>query len=904
MIERQVMKQFQNRSTPIFNLLFLFLMLLVLVLGSGCTSNDCSDNSNDETDSIPTPTPNSGEYNIDNIDIDKKPENYHPLKYKTSQLVRQEEIAFMLPDPDVDNDGSQAFILDDADANYAKISTFYDESKPSPDHFHMDRRGAVMHKTVAGDVTGDGHDELLMIMSHKSDLDGDDYDFYTYLYILHYDPVTGEMERLKYMRWDEDPQHYIPYGADLAVADIDNDGIDEIIVTIDRWTRGYGGDTLGNVKCSQIWMYDDATNNYEVYAKNLGDKTYNTKVAAGNIDDDLYGEIIATSYQKTDSYPYFKIITNIWDAGWAGEPNNYVYILDRTTWDLSSSSTVEEKIALTVGDFNNDHIDEFAIGISYGSSVQVESFQFDADSDKFVGYENFNINMGNNHTVSDVSLAAGDFDGDGADELTLSFLDTDNPTFGSPTSVWRFYSHAFTNSEIYDLSKPTAVIPGLSGNAAQLATGDVDHDGIDEIIIAIEKYAPTRIQWMRYNLEIDAYGTSEFQQTKSSAFNISPYMKSGDYFGAGSFMAVGDYDGDSLKVKYTDEHWVHMIDPVITAVLIAPPVASNIPQSRAHTHVTFGKVSETTVEKGTTFESRIAFGFSVEAEFSLLAKLAKAGVKEGVIREAKVTDTTAVRTESVTSFTGDCFDNYVIFLGTAYHSYKYEIIASPDTDLIGTYMTIDVPVGSGYWKWNVDYFNANNGNAPDIGVETFSNIPKQVASYPRPSERDAIISYNEANGAFNATTIGGSTEQHVNQGLEGFTSVGLTIAKEVSHEKETAWGWDNDIEASVCGIGGWFSSSITDGSLVKFTYSDATEYEAKVGDIVTCFNEDGTGSCYKTEDVDDHENYQENYPYYDNYYYSWGMFMYNLRRPDDKVKYNVINFWVDGLGPAYDGSGE
>lgn len=892
------MKRFHNRSNPVFNFFFLLLMAFMLVINSGC-NDDSSDSSNKNSDFIPTATPNSGNYSIDSLTIDEKPDDYHPLKYKTSQLVGKEELAFMLPDPDVNDDNSQAFILDDADADYAKISTYLNS-----DHFYMNRRGAVIHKTAAGDITGDGQDELLMIMSHKSDWNGS-YDFQTHLFILRYNPDTGETETLKEYVFNSFHK-VVPYGADLAIADVNNDGYDDVIFTVDNWHLNYDGYDIGNADRTKLYVYKKARTDWVSSPYSLASGTYNTRVAVGNIDDDPYDEIVLISSQISDRYPNYKKTVAIWDAV-AGP--DYFYHTEWKSWepDLVLSNE-EQRTGLAVGDFDNDHIDEFAFGLIRNDIVDILSYQYHADSDNFVTYKHFDISTDSGHTISNISLAVGDFEGDGADELTVSFLDKDDSNMGTSTPTWRFYNHAFTNYKIYpNQNKTTEIVPfGYSAYAsagAQLSTGDVDHDGIDEIIIATT-YGE-KMKWMLYNLEKEAVGSSwEFKQTNTSSFDISNHLKSGDYFSSGSFMTLGDFDGDSLKVKYTDDHWVHMIDPVITTVLIAPPTEFDIPQAHHHSHVTFGKINETTVEEGTTFESSIAWGFSIKEEFSLLAKLAEAGVKEGVVRESKITDTTAVRTESVTSFTGDCYGNYVIFLGTAYHSYKYEIIASPDPDLLGTYMTIDLPVGSGYWKWEIDYFNENNGDAPDIGAETFSSIPGRVASYPRPSVRDDIMINNEQSGVFSATTIGGSIEQHVNQGISGNTGVGLTISEEESHEEEKAWGWENEIEASVCGIGGWISSSFTKGSLVKFTYSQATEYEGGVGDIITCFNEEGSDSCYKASLVEESEDYEENYPYWDNYYYSWGMFVYNLFRSDENVKYNVINFWVDGLGPAYDNSKE
>jgi len=531
-----------------------------MLIGSGC-NDDSSDSSNKNSDFIPTATPNSGNYSIDSLTIDEKPDDYHPLKYKTSQLVGQEEIAFMLPDPDVNNDSSGAFILDDANNDYDKISTFF-----SSDHFYMDREGAVIHKTVAGDVTGDGQDELLMVMSHKSDRYGS-YDFQTHLFILHYNPDTGETEKFKEYVFDSFNK-VVPYGADLAVADVNNDGYDDVIVTVDNWHLNYNGNDIGNADRTELYVYEKVRTDWVSSPYMLASGTYNTRVAVGNIDDDPYDEIVLISSQSSDRYPNYKKTVAIWDAV-AGP--DYFYHTEWKSWDLKwTPSENGQQVGICVGDFNNDHIAEFAFGMLSNNIVDILSYQYHADSDDFITYKDFDISTNNGHTLSKISLAAGDFEGDGADELTVSFLEKDDSNMGTSTQTWRFYNHAFTNYKIYpNQNKTTEIVPyGYSAYAsagAQLSTGDVDHDGIDEIIIAAT-YGE-EMKWMRYDLEKEAYGSSwEFKQTKSSLFYLSNHLKSGDYFNSGSFMTLGDFDGDSLKVKYTDDHWIHMIDPTNTTV--------------------------------------------------------------------------------------------------------------------------------------------------------------------------------------------------------------------------------------------------------------------------------------------------------------------------------------------------
>ncbi len=288
------------------------------------------------------------------------------------------------------------------------------------------------------------------------------------------------------------------FGYAIAAGDIDHDKIDDIVISAPL------ADGQNNLRLDsgEIWIYQPPSfSSAVIYGPEANDQMGDS-VSVGNIDGDDQLEIII-GLKNGDGDQNLKT-----DSGEVWVVNGDA-VISASFIDLSTPPPTETTVI-------------------YGP-----------DSNDFAG----------------THVTSGDINGDGYDDVILSAPYGDGPSNGRIDSgeVWVIYGHAGGLSSVIDLNSPpgnTLVIYGVDSNdlfGSSLATGDVNGDGYDDIIIGVEMsdgYANTRIGsgevWVIFGSD-NLTGSLDLFSPPANSMVI--YGKEGGD-ALGYSVSTGDIDGD------------------------------------------------------------------------------------------------------------------------------------------------------------------------------------------------------------------------------------------------------------------------------------------------------------------------------------------------------------------------
>ncbi|WP_052696197.1 PKD domain-containing protein [Palaeococcus ferrophilus] len=403
------------------------------------------------------------------------------------------------------------------------------------------------------------------------------------------------------------------------------------------------------------------------------------EMAAGDVNGDGKAEIVHADRSGDKIYVY----------------SLYGLILSRK----STNFEVGDDIA--VGDLNGD-----------GRAEIVH-----ADRNNWIKIYDGNIDLINSFKVEQFadgdSIAIGDLNGDGRGEL-IHADDSENLV-----TVYDMYGNAllsFSTDDYFDL-KPRD----------EMATGDLNLDGVDEIVIATQDTANRGIHVFYADLGRGKAGeiakfTMAFkkgdriavgdvntdvaeeivwasQSGKVRVFNIGGDLLNGPEgfdtkFTYGAGLAVGDLDGNSIEVG-TPTRGALYVEKKLIAVVNSPPVDYEVinetglfySQYRTTTSNTVKgsvkSISDATLSTGLSLKGGIV-GLSLEANLDFT-------VQQTLEREKGESFTEEISYE----ITADMSDG-ALYVTTAYDVYEYPIIGPPELAVIDgeqQYILVTVPRG-------------------------------------------------------------------------------------------------------------------------------------------------------------------------------------------------------------------
>jgi len=696
----------------------------------------------------------------------------------------------------------------------------------------------------------------------------------------------------------------IPVGAmflpvnDLRIisGDFDGDQTDELAIAISRVPDSGQPDTpIG------IYVIDDETSGfsllheYDLTYDNVLDSPFiTTVIKSARLDHDITSELVLVVNENTPGPAY---------------PGSFVahyFVLESQVTGLSllSFGPIEAEVdgvvhtaavaSVTTGDLDGDSLDELVfagleevVGNCASPDTSVDGLKhllvgmgntsndFAQIGSSAAAFRIPNCNDSQTFLLRFTHVNLLDFDGDGDLDIQVNALIFD----GFPDGDWT----AGPLGQIPDSS----VILGdqeqglwFDRSNSAMTVSDQTGDGIDDVVtLFLDQNQPYLKIWS-CDLDTD---TGRCVVSMATAVALWPEDMNAfasvniDTSHVNPMVVPVDVDNDDVRlVKYTNQHILDFTEPIVLAVLAAPPCEQGIGQNTDACTTTWGSASSATAERtynvtvsGSVTWGAGAAGLGGSVEFNNTLSIA-AGLEWSKSYEL---------TRSLSFTTGPSEDS-VVFVTVPIDRFTYETIASTDPAALGEIYTIDLPRNLIQLIATRDYFNASiQPDAMHIDERVFSHVPGRISSYPTEGEKDLILAtemtrLDEARYTLFDPVLSYFDPVDALGGLEvGPISVGEgSGATELALEYVETKGLANSLELAYehsfsAAFGGkvGFSAGISAGRTLSISHGDSTTYSGTIGSIERTLFPDNR--------------------------YSFGLFTYVMAL--DGQEFEVVNYWVE-----------
>ncbi|MCA8963578.1 MAG: VCBS repeat-containing protein [Planctomycetes bacterium] len=691
----------------------------------------------------------------------------------------------------------------------------------------------------------------------------------------------------------------------VVAADTDGNGLDEIVFVYQNGIE------------TRVRSYGDATNGFAQTDVQLAANGNVTDVAAVATDFDLDGKddlVIGLTVAGAAKVTMWRF-----DGAAYSRVGGELEVLP----DLPPS---QMSLQLAAGNIDQDAGPEIVVGIQE-RNANTGSARVVVLDDIKAGFNTLRsepfAERDQNQTLRNgfsCSVAMGDIDGDGLDEIVVGGVTEFTTQCNTPLMLMVAYDdkeHAFAKLGGTGFSFQRS-LSGCGSPAnryirtVHVNTLDIDNDGVDEISANVDVFDDflnttpwTSVQdWRLPDVAMtqSSSNSSLFDRNTSSFvvgdFTGDDYEDIATYYQtpAGSTSQVervriygltqlssqiqelrsiqcvnnnpvqgaaypmllpANVDLDSPVLSYSEaEYKLVFSEPVVLAALAAPPTQSGIGQNVGGSYTAFGNTTSTTSER----ERSVTFSASVSAGVNLDGgpiTQSEFELKDTLTVAGSRTKGRAYELSKTILFTSAPTEDLVVFTSVPIDRYTYTILSHPDPTLIGQKVMLNYPREPVTMQAERAFYNnAVPANAVHVDGSVFKHTIGDVTSYPTTAEKNALLGLN--NG-LQVGPIG------VGQG-GGTTEVTLQVGTSISTGGSLAVSYEREMEVTAGGALGGVSVGVGTESTWRITSGQSTTYTGVVGAIEAT-------------------NFAANR-------YSYGLFTYVHRDPATRQQYQVLNYWV------------
>lgn len=637
----------------------------------------------------------------------------------------------------------------------------------------------------------------------------------------------------------------------LACGDFDGDMRDDLAVGFTTAIHG----VLLRVSRDEGGAYSIEPNTTRTFDPNLDDPSLELILEAGNLDDDGASELVVVFNEADGSFHAPSLTCRFY----ALDDRASAYAVLESGFVQGFEPGVGLQVAavadVSLGDIDGDNRDEIVFGGLSELDPNCEGVPYvmvaldDATySFAALGADRRDVSFpgcaasGNDFDVRFVHTETFDVDGDGVDEVLCNQLVFEDWSNAAPWTLVPDYS--LEPREIVDDTQSESL---YDPSTSTIATGDFDGDGREDILLYGDLRDGTNNQ---VGLRVFSLPIGETQIERIGRLTAS----ASEHF-VNPVLVTVDVDQDTPVMRFTGEHELVYIEPIVAAVIAAPPCKAGIGQNTDVCQSTFGNTSST----GT--EVQRSASFSVSGMIGAKSPTEMFGFSVGIQRKLDVKATfskgrTYTLSRSVNFTTGPNEDT-VVFTTTPVDLYTYQVISHPDPTFVGREFRMQLPREPIYLQVERGFYNAHVQDGLLVDDSILAHRIGDPESYPTNAEKNSLLA--QYGGLENGP-------QTVGQGT-GQTELQLVVGEEWNEgfalEIEYTKTWKTTI--------GGFEVEISIGAGVESEIQWTSGLETTYGGVV--------GSI-------DAAHYQQEA-------YAFGLFTYPRFDPNNQQQFQVIDYWVE-----------